>query len=109
MAGPGGEKRKRRCVMATDSEWTRMRERAAADEKSCSEFIVRRCLDEPAAPAPVAPEPALPAPVLRRVARTVLALEEMERLRLMKENSGADWNAALARADEWLDGEKALG
>ena len=106
MAGPGGEKRKRRCVMATDSEWTRMRERAAADEKSCSEFIVRRCLD---APAPVAPEPALPAPVLRRVARTVLVLEEMERLRLMKENSEADWNAALARADEWLDGEKALG
>ena len=106
MAGPGGEKRKRRCVMATDSEWTRMRERAAADEKSCSEFIVRRCLD---APEPAAPEPVLPAPVLRRVARTVLALEEMERLRLMKENSEADWSAALARADEWLDGEKALG
>ena len=111
MAGPGGEKRKRRCVMATDSEWTRMRERAAADEKSCSEFIVRRCLDapEPAAPAPVAPEPALPAPVLRRVARTVLALEQMERLRLKKDGSEADWNAALAGADEWLDGEKALG
>ena len=111
MAGPGGEKRKRRCVMATDSEWTRMRERAAADEKSCSEFIVRRCLNapEPAAPAPVAPEPTLPAPVLRRVARTVLALEEMERLRLMKENSEADWNAALARADDWLDGEADLG
>ena len=47
--------------------------------------------------------------MLRRVARTVLVLEEMERLRLMKENSEADWNAALARADEWLDGEKALG
>ena len=106
MAGPGGEKRKRRCVMATDSEWTRMRERAAADEKSCSEFIVRRCLD---APVPAGPEPALPAPVLRRVARTVLALEEMERLRLMKAGSEADWSAALARADEWLDGEKALG
>ena len=106
MAGPGGEKRKRRCMMATDSEWTRMREAAAAAEISCSAFIVRRCLD---GAEPAAPEPVLPAPVLRRVMRTVLALEEIERLRLKKAGSEADWNAALARADEWLDGEAALG
>ena len=53
----------------------RMRERAA-DGKSCSEFIVRRCLDKP---EPTPPEAASPAPVLRRVARLVLALEEVER------------------------------
>ena len=52
-----------------------MQEAAAADGKSCSEFVVRRCLDDG---TPAAPEPALPAPVQRRVARSVLALEEME-------------------------------
>ena len=106
MARPEGEKRKRRCVMATDSEWSRMREKAAADGKSCSEFIVRCCLADG---TPAAPEPALAAPVLRRIARSVLALEEMERLRLIREGSEEGWKAALDRADRWLDGEGALG
>ena len=83
-----------------------MREKADADRLSCSEFIVRRCLGDG---TPVAPEPALPAPVLRRIARSVLALEEMERLRLTREGSEEDWNAALHRADRWLDGEAAVG
>ena len=106
MAGPGGEKRKRRCVMATDSEWSRMQEKAAADGKSCSKFIVRRCLDDG---TPAAPEPALSARALRRIARSVLVLEDMERLRLIREGSEGDWNAALDRADRWLDSEAAPG
>ncbi len=106
MAGPGGEKRKRRCVMATDTEWSRMRERADADRVSCSEFIVRRCLAEAESTAPA---PAIQAHVLRHIARSVLVLEEMERLRLIREGSEGDWNAALDRADRWLDDETALG
>ena len=106
MARSGGEKRKRRCVMATDSEWSRMREKATADGKSCSEFIVQRCLADG---TPAAPEPALAAPVLRHIARSVLALEEIERLRLIREGSEEDWNKALDRADRWLDGEGSLG
>ena len=82
-----------------------MRERADADRVSCSEFIVQRCLH---VPEPTAPEPALSAHVLRRIARSVLALEEMERLRLIREGSEGDWNAALDRADRWLDDEAAL-
>ena len=106
MAGPGGEKRKRRCMMATDSEWSRMRGKAQEEGTSCSEFIVRRCLvdAEPAAPAP-----ALQVPELRHIARSVLALGDMERLRSIREGSEGDWNAALERADRWLDGETALG
>ena len=53
--------------------------------------------------------PALPAPVLRHIARSVLALGDMERLRSIGESSEGDWNAALERADRWLDGETALG
>ena len=104
--GPGGEKRKRRCMMATDSEWSRMRGKAQEEGTSCSEFIVRRCLVDA---EPAAPEPALPAPVLRHIARSVLALGDMERLRSIREGSEGDWNAALERADRWLDGETALG
>ena len=52
---------------------------------------------------------ALPAPVLRHIARSVLALGDMERLRSIREGSEGDWNAALERADRWLDGETALG
>ena len=106
MAGPGGEKRKRRCVMATDSEWSRMREKADTDRMSCSEFIVRRCLDDG---TPAASEPVLQARVLRGMARSVLALEAMERLRLIREGSEGDLNKALAEADRWLDSEEALG
>ena len=106
MAGPGGEKRKRRCMMATDSEWSRMRGKAQEEGTSCSEFIVRRCLVDA---EPAAPEPALPAPVLRHIARSVLALGDMERLRSIREGSEGDWNAALERADRWLDGETSLG
>ena len=83
-----------------------MREKADADGKSCSEFIVRRCLD---GGTPAAPEPALSARALRRIARSVLgaggdgtAAADQGRLR-------GDWNAALDRADRWLDDEAALG
>ena len=106
MAGPGGEKRKRRCVMATDAEWSRMRGKAQEEGTSCSEFIVRRCLVDA---EPAAPEPALQVPELRHIARSVLALGDMERLRSIREGSEGDWNAALERADRWLDGETSLG
>ena len=75
MAGPGGEKRKRRCVMATDAEWSRMRGKAQEEGTSCSEFIVRRCLADG---TPAALAPALQVPELRHIARSVLALGDME-------------------------------
>lgn len=106
MAGRGGERRRRRCVMATDSEWERMREAAAAAELSCSEFIVRRCLDDAISRER---EPALPAPVMRRVARSVLVLEALERKRLENEGATALWDAEIATAEGWLDGEASLG
>ena len=94
-------------MMATDAEWSRMRGKAQEEGTSCSEFIVRRrCLVDA---EPAAPEPALPAPVLRHIARAVLALGYMERLRSIREGSEGDWNAALERADRWLDGEMLVG
>ena len=39
----------------------------------------------------------------------MLVLEEMERLRLIREGSEEDGKAALDRVERWLDGEAALG
>lgn len=46
MAGrPVGEKRKARCVMATDAEWGMIHEDAKAERLSVSEYVVRVLLD----------------------------------------------------------------
>ena len=42
---PRGEKRRQRCVMATDSEWTVIGEDAEAEGLSVSEYIVRTLLE----------------------------------------------------------------
>ena len=42
---PLGEKRKARCVMATDTEWAMIREDAEAERLSVSDHVVRVLLD----------------------------------------------------------------
>ena len=42
---PRGEKRRQRCVLATDTEWTMIGEDAEAEGLSVSEYIVRVLLD----------------------------------------------------------------
>ena len=42
---PVGEKRKARCVMATDTEWAMIREDADAEELSVADYVVRVLLD----------------------------------------------------------------
>ncbi|MDE0335981.1 MAG: hypothetical protein OXI64_13550 [Defluviicoccus sp.] len=106
MAEPGGGRRRQRCVMASDAEWARMRETAREAGLSCSEFIVRRCLEDGVS---AAPEPFLPAPAMRRVARAVLVLEALERRRLENEGAAALWERETELAEGWLDGEAGLG
>lgn len=104
-ARPKGTRRKARTVMATDAEWARIGEAAAAAGLSISEHVVRSSLRlaEPAA------EPDLPVSVLRRVARGVLALEEIEGRRLEIQGAGEVWRQALERADAWIDREAGIG
>jgi len=42
---PQGEKRRQRCVLATDTEWTMIGEDAEAEGLSVSEYIVRAVLE----------------------------------------------------------------
>ena len=92
--------------MATDAEWARVQEAAKEAGLSCSEFVVRRSLDDATR---AAPEPVLPAPALRRMARSVLVLEALERRRLENEGAAALWEKEAAEAEGWLDAEAGLG
>ena len=109
MAGrPPGEKRRARCVMATDSEWQRIREGAASARLSISDHVVRVLLAPPSPPSDDTGT-ALPARVQHRVARAVLVLECIERLRLDKADMGTAWEEIVTEVDDWLEGETALG
>ncbi|MDE0173261.1 MAG: hypothetical protein OYH76_22850 [Defluviicoccus sp.] len=91
--------------MATDAEWARIGEAAKDAGLSISEHMVRSSLG-PSAPAA---EPGLPLPVLRRVARAVLAMEDIEGRRLEIQGAGEVWRRALERADAWIDREAGIG
>ncbi len=105
---PTGEKRKARCVMATDSQWQRIREAAAAAGLSISDHVMRVLLTPPSSPSDDANQ-ALPARVQLRVARAVLVLECIERMRLDKADMGAAWQEIVTEVDGWLEGEAVLG
>ena len=47
--------------------------------------------------------------MLRRVARAMLALEEIEGRRLEIQGAGEVWRQALERADAWIDREAGIG
>ena len=104
---PTGEKRKARCVMATESEWQRIREGAAAAGLSISDHVMRVLLTPPSAPSDDTDQP-LPARVQMRVARAVLVLECIERMRLDRAAMGAAWEEIVTEVDGWLEGEVAL-
>ena len=109
MAGrPKGEKRRARSVMATDSEWQRIGEGAAADGLSISDHVVRVLLAPPSPPWDAAGT-ALPARVQHRMARAVLVLECIEKLRFDEADMGTAWEEIVTEVDDWLDGEGSLG
>ncbi len=109
MAGrPRGEKRRARSVMATDSEWQRIGERAAADGLSISDHVVRTLLAPPLPPSDNTGK-AVPARVQLRLAHAVLMLERIEKLRFDEADMGTAWKDIAAEVDGWLDGAEELG
>ena len=98
MARPKGEKRKGRLVRATDAEWARVRDDAGAAGLSISAYVMRTLLKRPG-PA----EPALPPALQRRLARAVLILERLERLRFEKQGGVDVWRAMVAEIEGWID------
>ena len=89
-------RRKPRSLSATDTEWQRIRERAAAAGLSVSQFLVERAL-EPVIDFSkvVGPQP----PWLRRAARDCIALALLQELRFDEKNRGEEWQEVIAQAD----------
>ena len=104
----GEERRRQRAVMATDSEWRLVRERAAAAGMDISRFIVERLT----APAPEHdPEAQLRALISAtgRIERNVRVLHEAERQRVEDHAEPGTWETLVRRARAHVDLEEALG
>lgn len=103
-AGPRAV-RKQRAVKATDSEWDIVRARAKAAGMSASGYVVRR------ATAPERPSGPLLGTIaarLDRIETAVLALAEVERVRLAERGEHDGWTAALRKVELRLRTERAI-
>ena len=101
-------RKKQRAVMATDSDWETVRERADAAGMDVSRFIVGRLT----APAAVPDEGVATrelAGKVARIERAVRVLYEVEKQRV-EDGAGAEtWEALVRRAGARVDAEEALG
>ena len=96
-----------RTVMATDTEWQRIRERAEAAGMPISRFVCRRAAGPERRPPPgVAPEAVLAR--LERIETAVLVLAEVERQRLAERGEEEGWEAAARRVGLRLRAERPL-
>ncbi len=108
-------KRKARSIMASDSEWARIGERARALDMPISRFVVQHILGTTTRPQDVTPPgpqpPGLPADLQWRLAHHLLVLARIERYRFECAGSGEAWQAieeearALLEAEVLLDGK----
>ena len=107
MSAAEGRKRQR-AVMATDSDWQTVRERADAAGMDVSRFIVERLTVPVAVPEDRAAVQNL-AGAVARIEWAVRVLYEVEKQRV-EDGAGAEtWEALVRRAGARVDAEEALG
>ena len=93
-----------RTVMATDTEWQRIQERAEAAGTSMSRFICQRAAGPDRRPPDVTPKAVLAR--LERIETAVLVLAEIERQRLAEHGEEEGWEAATRRVALRLRAER---
>ena len=98
MSRRAAERRTQHAVMATSSEWARIRELAADAGMDLSRYIVHRA---------TVPDP-LPSIVLRRAVRELLLLAKIEERRMADMGLEERWKALGDAVDAWLDREAEL-
>ena len=107
MSGAKARKRQR-AVMATDSDWQTVQERAHAAGMDVSRYVVERLT----APSPVQEDSVATrelAGAVARIERAVRVLYEVEKQRV-EDSAGAEtWEALVRRAGVRVDAEEALG
>ena len=102
------ERKRQRAVMATDSDWQTVRERADAAGMDVSRFIVERLTAPSPAPELGAATSEL-AGAVARIERAVRVLYEVEKQRV-EDGAGAEtWEALVRRAGARVDAEETLG
>ena len=94
MSAAGTDLRSR-VTKATDSEWKRIEQSAAAAGMKKSRFPILRALSSGS----------LPWVVEREVARQVLVLAKVEERRFRDAGNGDVWDEACADVDAWLERE----
>ena len=98
----GGGRKKPRSVMADDSQWHLIANRARAAGMSISQFVIERVL-EPARP----PVEADPVAVQRSAAVDLRTLVLAERLRFEKADAGAAWRRLVEEAEASVAADEA--
>ena len=98
MSGSPGARRTQHAVMATASEWARIRDLAAQAGMDISRYVVHRA---------TVPDP-LPDAVMRRAVRELLLLARIEQQRMADLGLEERWQALGDAVDAWLDREAEL-
>ena len=107
MSGAEGRKRQR-AVMATDSDWETVRERADAAGMDVSRFVVERLTATAAVPELGVATREL-AGAVARIERAVRVLYEVEKQRVEDDAGAETWEVLVRRAGGRVDAEEALG
>ena len=108
MSGAAEGRKRQRAVMATDSDWQTLKERADAAGMDVSRFILERLT----APVAVPADPVLTrdlAGAVARIERVVRVLYEVEKERVEGSAGAETWQALVRRAGARIDAEEALG
>ena len=108
MSGAAERRKRQRAVMATDSDWQVLKERADAAGMDVSRFILERLT----APVPVSEDRVMTRDLavgLARIERMVRVLYEVEKERVEGGAGAGTWQALVRRAGARIDAEEALG
>ena len=108
MIGTADGRKRQRAVMATDSDWQALRERADAAGMDVSRFILERLTVPVPAPQDGAAVRDLAATVAR-IERAVRVLWEVEKQRVVDTAGAETWQALVRRAGARVDAEERLG
>ena len=102
MTGRLGERRRQRCLMATDTEWQVIAARAKAAGLTISRYVAQRLA------GPAVGPPAQSGMVLQ-AARDLRVLVKIEERRFRDEGAAEAWEELVAEAGAETDGEEAFG
>ena len=97
-------RRKARTIMASDSEWARIREHAEARDMPISRFIVQQVLATSTTPQPTG----LPTDLLWRLAHHLMVLARIERHRFESAGESEAWQAIEEEIEARLEAEAVL-